>query len=398
MIRRISGVAVVALWLIPALAQAQGSTGMGAIAGVVKDASGAVIPGVTAEAASPSLIEKVRAVVTDTQGQYKIVELPAGVYTVTFSLPGFDSVKREGLELSANFTAPLNIEMRVGQLQETITVSGASPLVDVQNVVQQRVLNRDVLDTIPTNKSLLGFAAFVPAIIVPITAQDVGGSKGEFSVRMTVHGGKPGDQRLLQDGMNYNSLEPGGTGRGFFINPATASEFTLEQGAGNAEYSGGGVNINLVPKSGGNRYEGYFFTSWTNHDLQANNLTPEIKALGLTAVNGVDDVYDINGAFGGPISKDKLWFYTAHRHWGDTTRVANVYLNATQGGPLYTPDLTRQARSIEHNQSDNLRLTWQVTPRNRITISEDYQHNCSCQVGLASRRKRSLNTFILRTI
>ena len=110
----------------------------------------------------------------------------------------------------------------------------------------------------------------------------------------------------------------------------------------------------------------------------------EIQAQGLTAVNGVDDVYDINGAFGGPIRKDKLWFYTAHRHWGDTTRVANVYLNATQGGPIYTPDRTRQARSIEHNQSDNLRLTWQVTPRNRITISEDYQHNCSCQVGLAS--------------
>src|SRR5438309_139163 len=213
-----------ALLLLPAAAWAQAT---GNIAGVVKDTSGAVMPGVTAEAASPALIEKVRAAVTDAQGQYKIVELTPGVYTVTFSLAGFATLRREGVELTANFTAPVNVEMHVGQLEEMVTVAGASPLVDVQNVVQQKVLTRDLLDAVPTNKSLLGFAAFVPAIIVPITAQDVGGSKGEFSVRMTVHGGKPGDQRLLQDGMNYNSLEPGGTGRGFFINPATASEFTL---------------------------------------------------------------------------------------------------------------------------------------------------------------------------
>jgi carboxypeptidase family protein len=384
MTRRIPAASLMAMLLVPAAAHAQGSTGLGAIAGVVKDASGAVMPGVTAEAASPALIEKVRAAVTDAQGQYKIVELPPGVYTVTFSLAGFATLRREGVELTANFTAPVNVEMHVGQLEEMVTVAGASPLVDVQNVVQQKVLTRDLLDAVPTNKSLLGFAAFVPAIIVPITAQDVGGSKGEFSVRMTVHGGKPGDQRLLQDGMNYNSLEPGGTGRGFFINPATASEFTLEQGAGNAEYSGGGVNINLVPKSGGNRFEGYFFTSWTDHNLQANNLTPAIQAQGLTAVNGVNDIYDLNGAVGGPLRKDKLWFYSAHRHWGDTTRVAGVYLDATEGRPIYTPDLSHQALTIEHNQADNLRLTWQATPRNRVTLSEDYQHHCSCQVGLAS--------------
>jgi hypothetical protein len=147
----------------------------------VKDASGAVMPGVTAEATSPALIEKVRAAVTDAQGQYKIVELPPGVYTVSFSLAGFASLRREGVELTANFTAAVNVEMHAGQLEEMVTVAGATPLVDVQNVVQQAVLSRALLDTVPTNKSLLGFAAFVPAIIVPITAQDVGGSKDERS-------------------------------------------------------------------------------------------------------------------------------------------------------------------------------------------------------------------------
>jgi hypothetical protein len=384
MIRRIVGMAAVVALVLPGLALAQGSRGLGGIAGVVRDDQGAVIPGVTVEAASSALIERARTVVTDAQGQYKLVELPTGVYAVTFSLQGFSTVKRDGIELSANFTAPVNVELRVGQLEETITVSGASPLVDVQNVVQQKTLSRELLDVVPTNKSLLGFAAFVPAIIVPTTAQDVGGSKGEFSVRMTVHGGKPGDQRLMQDGMNYNSLEPGGTGRGFFINPATASEFTLEQGAGGAEYSGGGVNINLVPKSGGNRFEVYFFGSGTGSGLQSNNLIPELEAQGLTAINGVDNVYDINGGVGGPVMKDKLWFYTAHRKWGGTTRVAGVYLNATQGSPFFTPDLDHQAVSIEHNQSNNLRLTWQASPKHKITVSGDYQNNCSCQVGLAS--------------
>ena len=295
-------------------------------------------------------------------------------------------MKRDGVELSANFTAPVSVELRVGQLEETITVSGASPLVDVQNVVQQKVLTRDLLDVVPTNKSLLAFAAFVPAIIVPITAQDVGGSKGEFSVRMTVHGGKPGDQRLMQDGMNYNSLEPGGTGRGFFINPATASEFTLEQGAGSAEYSGGGVNINLVPKSGGNRYEGYFFSSRTGSGLQANNLTAALRDQGLSAINGVNDVYDLNGAIGGPLEKDKLWFYSAHRKWGGTTRVAGVYLNATQGSPIYTPDLARQAVSIPHNQSDNLRLTRQLTSKHKVTLPLTIKTTAAATWPLTRRR------------
>jgi hypothetical protein len=374
----------VALALHASVARGQGSSGAAAIGGTVRDESGAVIPGVTVEAASDALIERTRTAVADGQGQYRIVELPPGDYTVTFSLSGFQTIKRENIRLTANFTAQINADMHVGSLQETVTVSGGTPLVDVQGVVVQQVITRDLLDNVPTNKSLLAFAALTPALIVPTTAQDVGGSKGEFSVRMTVHGGKPGDQRLLQDGMNYNSMEGGGTGRGFFINPASASEFTIEQGAGSAEYSGGGININLIPKTGGNKFEAYFFTNYTNHNLQANNLSASLISQGLTAVNGVNDVYEVNGAVGGPLKKDRLWFFTAHRHWGGTTKVANVFINTTQGTPFYTPDLNHQAVSIEHNQSDNIRFTWQPTQKNKFTFSEDWQHNCSCQVGLAS--------------
>src|SRR6476661_7280113 len=127
----------VAGWLL--LVGASAVHAQSAIAGVVRDTSGAVIPGVTVEVASPVLIERVRSAVTDAQGQYKIVDLRPGTYTVTFTLPGFASLKRDGIELPANFTAPVNGELRIGALEETVTVSGASPVVDGQQAVTQQV-------------------------------------------------------------------------------------------------------------------------------------------------------------------------------------------------------------------------------------------------------------------
>src|SRR5258706_4203010 len=126
----LKGIALVlTVGLTSQAAYAQSGAG---IAGVVKDASGAVIPGVTVEAASPALIEKTRVVVTDQAGQYKIVDLRPGTYTVTFTLAGFNGIVREGIELSAGFTAPVNVEMRVGALSETITVAGQTPIIDIQ--------------------------------------------------------------------------------------------------------------------------------------------------------------------------------------------------------------------------------------------------------------------------
>src|SRR5229473_2124809 len=144
--------------LLPAAAWAQ-SAAAGSIAGVVKDATGAVLPGVNVEAASAALIERVRSAVTDGQGQYKIVDLRPGTYTVTFSLSGFSTVKRESLELNTGVTLPVNADLRVASLAETITVSGASPVVDVQNVRTQNVLTREVLDTVPTPKNFQSFGA-----------------------------------------------------------------------------------------------------------------------------------------------------------------------------------------------------------------------------------------------
>ena len=352
--------ALVGLTLVAQAVFAQGT--VSAIAGVARDTSGGVLPGVTVEAASPALIEKVRTAVTDDQGQYKIVDLRPGIYVVTFSLTGFSTVRREELELGPNFTATVNADMKVGSLEETITVSGASPVVDVQNVRQQTTMSRTLLDTVPTNKGMLSFAALTPAVVSVTTAQDVGGSKGELSVRMQIHGGQSGDQKLLQDGMVYNSLRGGGNGRGFFINPASAQEVVLQLGAGgSAEYSLGGVYVDLIPKDGGNQFNGYLFANGTNHQLQSDNLSEELQARGLRSVNHMNDIYDLNAALGGRIRRDRLWFYSAHRHWGQSSTISNLYHNATQSGWVYTPDLRRPATSVEWNNSNNLRLTSQLS-------------------------------------
>src|SRR4051812_4642921 len=160
------------LLLVPTVSTAQG-TSTGSIAGAVKDSSGAVLPGVTVEASSPALIEKVRTTTTDDKGEYKITELRPGTYAVTFALPGFNTFKRDGLQLSPNFTATINATLAIGSIQETVTVSGATPLVDTQNVSQQRTISKELLDAVPTSKSMLALASLMPSVVEPPNAQDV---------------------------------------------------------------------------------------------------------------------------------------------------------------------------------------------------------------------------------
>src|SRR3984893_15001220 len=146
------GVALITLTTLAASpASAQVATGV--IAGVVKDGTGGVLPGVTVEASSPALIEKTRSVVTDGEGQYKIIDLVTGVYAVTFTLEGFNAVRREGLEIKAAFTAAVNADLKVGSLQETVTVQAGTPTVDVQNVLQQSAVSRAIMESLPAAKT-----------------------------------------------------------------------------------------------------------------------------------------------------------------------------------------------------------------------------------------------------
>lgn len=265
--------------VVPAFTWAQSST-TGSIAGLVRDTTGAVLPGVTVEAASPALIEKTRTVVTDDQGQYKILELRPGQYTVTFSLAGFATVKREGLELTTGFTAQVNAELRVGSLEETVTVSGASPVVDVQNVRTQNVLSRGALDTLPTGKTIQAWAALTLGAVTVGGGQDVGGNRGEQAGSMVFHGGRSVDQRLYIDGMTYNIAAGQSGGWNIILknNVLLTQEITLETGGMSAESEAAGVQINIVPKDGGNAFNGSFLGLYTGHGLQSSNLTDTLRA------------------------------------------------------------------------------------------------------------------------
>jgi hypothetical protein len=246
------------LTLMPGAVSAQ----TGSIAGVVKDATGAVLPGVTVEAASPALIEKVRTGVTDGEGLYKIADLRPGTYSVTFTLPGFSTVKRDGIDLSAGFTASVNADLRIGAVEETITVSGAAPLVDVQNTRQQTVVNREVIDSIPTGRNPASYAALVPGVIAAgssgLSGQDVGGSTSDRTVFLIVHGSRGQASPLLYDGMRYNNMNgtPGGGHVIWAMNNAAVQEFTVEVGALSIEADSAGVWNNAIPKQGGNAFHG----------------------------------------------------------------------------------------------------------------------------------------------
>ncbi len=358
----------VALILLPCSASAQSNSN---IAGVVKDATGAVLPGVTVEAASPSLIEKVRTVVTDSAGQYKIVNLVPGSYVVTFTLQGFNTVRREGIELTASFTANISVDLRVGSLEETITVTGETPTVDVQNVVTQRVVTRDIIDAIPTgSKSVAHLGVLIPGVVV--NNQDVGGSAFTSS-QLAIHGGRAGEQQLLYDGMMYNN----GQGRGgqytaIATNDGTVQEVSLETGGLGAESEMSGIRTNVIPREGGNIFRGTLAGAFTNHNLQSSNLTDEFKAQGLLSVNTVHKIYDVNPSVGGPIVKDKVWFYLSLRAWSAQQYVAGMFYNQSTVPWMYVADPSRPALNIETNGNESLRLTWQATPRNKF--SGQYQY------------------------
>ena len=364
------------LLFLPAAAWAQQATGT--IAGVVKDASGAVMPGVTVEAASPALIEKVRSVVTDEQGQYKIVNIVPGTYTVSFTLPGFSTFKRDGLELSSSFTATVNAEMKVGALEETVTVSGQAPVVDTQNVQQQTTIARGTLDAIPTTKRLGQYATIIPgATYANPTLQDVGGTAGEGGA-FGIHGGRSGDLVINFEGMNQSLM-----GLGVYsFNSQTFSEVVLETSGISAEASSGGVQVNIVPKDGGNQLSGSFATAWSGPSLQSSNLTDALRARGLNTDVSIKKNYDVGGALGGPIKKDKLWFFTAVRGWGAQQYAQGSNYNLTQGTLFYTPDPNRIAHTDEYFRDASLRLTWQAAAKHKIVFSDSIQRNCSCPFGL----------------
>jgi hypothetical protein len=338
--------------LLPATALAQGS-----IAGQVKDTSGAILPGVTVEASSAALIEKTRTAVSDGSGQYRIVDLPPGTYDVTFTLTGFRTVRREGIVLQGAFTAQVNGELQVGALEESITVTGESPTVDVINNRSQFVANRDILDAIPTpvrntplRALLLPGTAVTPFVL------------GQYT--MSVHGSNSADTVIAIDGMRVNNLCGSGQYSGFYMNDAAIEEVTFTTGAESAEMQSGGLRINSTPKDGGNTFSGTFFAYGAGSSLQADNRSDAVKAANI-ALPTIAYTYQVNPSFGGPIVRNKLWFYATYKYEDNKTYVASSRF--ADGSPAF-----RQAMG---NYTGVGRLTWQATARDKVRFYLDRQFN-----------------------
>ena len=372
--------AVVSLLLIPAAVYAQAS-----IAGVVKDTSGAVLPGVTVEASSPALIEKVRVVVSDASGQYRIVDLRPGTYTVSFTLPGFNVFKREGIELTGSFTATVDADMRVGALEETVTVTGDAPLVDVQNATKQRVMDHEVLDTVPSGRTATTLGVLIPGVIAQTTAgavtQDIGGNSGNFVLGLSTHGGKQLDQVYMQGGNLTTAMASTGYVSRIQVNFAGAEEISIDTSGAGAELATGGVRINILPREGGNTFRGTLFLGFGNEKMQGNNFSQELRDRGLRAPDAVKGSYDINPGFGGPIMRDRMWFYVSSRFNATSNYVAGSFVNANANNPAlwtYVADPSQRGFNETVSKGGELRWTWQVSPRNKIGLSYVQQANCQC--------------------
>jgi hypothetical protein len=353
------------LLLAPVAAHAQST-----LTGVVKDTSGAVLPGVTVEAASPVLIEKTRSVATDASGGYRIVDLRPGIYTLTFTLEGFSTVRRASLELPANFTMTVNSELKVGALQETVTVSGTSPLVDVQTTTKSQVLNREALDAIPTGRTIQGMGQLITGVSLNIP--DVGGSRAMQQTYMSTHGLGASQTTVLVDGLLVNGLDGDGAVQNYF-NSSMSQEMVYTTSGASADVSGGGVRLNMIPRDGGNVLSGSLFSGFQDKSFQSDNLTPELQARHLTTPDGIGRLSNIEGSIGGPILKDRIWFFGSARRFHLDTLPADALVgipgtDAPNHAPTPSSEPGADKQSINSFQA---RIVWQMTPKTKLSAYND---------------------------
>ena len=366
---RRAAAAVLGLVLLPAAAFAQA-----AITGVVRDTSGLVLPGVTVEAASPVLIEKVRSVVTDDTGQYRILELRPGTYQVTFSLPGFSSVRRDGIELSGSFVATVNADLRVGTLEETITVTGETPIVDVQSARVQNVIDREVMTAIPSSRNANGIQAVIPGMS---GNGDSGGiTAGSGGMAGNIHGARASDSRTMTDGINMGWA--GANSNAAVANIAGAQEVVLTTSGGLGEAETGGVVLNVIPRDGGNTFSGTFVMSGATGAMQGSNYTQRLRDAGLRSPSELIKVREINPMGGGPILRDRLWFYATYREIYSENTVPGMFFNRNAGNPnAWTVDFdtSRRAFSDRRTRMAVGRITWQITPRHKLNVNHSEQYD-----------------------
>ena len=377
------------------------------IGGIVTDDTGGVLPGVTVTAASPALIEQQRIAITDGEGRYAFTQLSIGNYSVTFTLPGFNRIVREGIELTSGFTANVSVELGVGGIEETITVTGASPVVDIQNVRRQTTATAETLATLPMSNKHVNNLQTITAGFTGLA--DVAGGYAQLG---NYHG-KDGT-KVSVDGMGVDNSSGNSS---YQINTSSVAEMVAQTSGIAADTNADGVVVNIIPKEGGNTFSGVLTGIFSNDSMESSNLTPELEAQGLGVANRTLKLFDEGISLGGPIKRDKLWFFFAGRTWGFSRPTTGVLWNQSTapGAPptgqptlLSPPGESKQVVNfvpwldrpddrfsgrLEWYDSGLSRLTWQASERNKINFTYDEQRACNCGSRRASRAQEGQSGY-----
>jgi len=350
------------------------------IAGSVSDPFGVPISGVLVEASSPALIEKVRTTVTDDAGRYRIENLLPGTYVVRFALDGWTTYQKEAIELRGSLTATIDAALQIGRVTDMITVRGETPVVDVYGARREVTLSGEIVQSIPTARSYNALLVLIPGVVTNVNDTVMGTSTTSFPI----HGGRANEGRLLLDGLNVGSASNGNSATSYTIDIGQAREVTFTTAGALGESETAGLVMNVVPKSGGNTMRGSLFASGTGSKLQSNNVTPELAAQGVMTATPFSKVYDVSGTFGGPIVRDRLWYFMNGHIGGSTRDVPGVYYNLNAGNAsqwLYAPDFSHPEYSDRTFENASGRVTWQVTPRNKVSGTWDAQALCRTCTG-----------------
>ncbi len=341
-------VALAAVTASSAFAQGGGASSTGTIQGRVTDAQGAVLPGVTVTATSPAALGAQTAVTSET-GNYRFPALPPGVYTVAYELAGFNSVRREGIQLSLGFTANVNIELALASLQETVTVTGESPVIDTSATRVQQNFKVEQLMTIPNGRDMWSLLAVTPS--VQMTRIDVGGNRAGTQTGYSAYG-FTGQVRVLIEGINTTE---GTGGAGFYFDYSSIDEAFMGTQGNSAEMPNPGVQSQFITRSGGNAFSGEYYLDWYNNSLQTSNIPDAAIARGVRkGGNEIDKYYDTAVNVGGPIVKDKLWWFATYRQ--QSNAVAQPTFQGDLAGKTFDTKLWNPIGKLTYQPNQNNKI------------------------------------------
>lgn len=358
------------LLVIPAARWAGAGQQDASIIGLVLDESGAVLPGVTVTATSPALQLGSMAAVTDERGQYRLSPLSIGTYEVKYVLDGFQPMIRDSIRLTGGFSAKVDVALKLGSLQETITVAGSSPVVDVTSTSTSTQLTRETLELTPTSRnSISGLMAQTPGAR---PALDVGGETMQSPPVFRAFG-QTGESSQSIEGVNTTNPKTGNQG-GNYWDYSSIDEAVVVTMGHDASTPTRGIQVNAILKSGGNTFHGSGFGAWTSRGLQSPNVDDKLRAQGISGTNRTQDRWDVSGDIGGRIIRDKLWFYQSARDRREHTESLDGF--APDGSP---------AVSTGGNRFVTEKLTYQLSRSNRVTFFDTWAQKVRLDDGVTSR-------------